>query len=276
MTGISSLSSGHPLQSPRVALITGAAGDIGRAAAMRLAADGWALALTDHPAAASVLEESRALVGAAGAATWSAACDVTDDQAIASTVARCCEEFGTPAALFNNAGYQGNFTALPNYPLADLRKVFDVNVIGVMQVLQHVASAMIAAGIAGTIVNAASMAGVGGAPNMPAYSASKAAVIGLTKSAAKDLAPHGIRVNAISPAFIGPGKMWDSQVASQAATKSQYYAHEPAEVAEQMIAMVPLRRFGSTAEVAAVVSFLVSEDSSYMTGQNLEITGGSA
>jgi NAD(P)-dependent dehydrogenase (short-subunit alcohol dehydrogenase family) len=182
----------------------------------------------------------------------------------------------TPSHLFNNAGYQGEFTALPNYPVADLRKVFDVNVIGVIQVLQHVATAMIAAGIAGTIVNTASMAGVGGAPNMPAYSASKAAVIGLTKSAAKDLAPHCIRVNAISPAFIGPGKMWDNQVASQAATKSQYYAHEPAEVAKQMIDMVPLRRFGSTAEVASVVAFLLSDDASYMTGQNLEITGGSA
>jgi NAD(P)-dependent dehydrogenase (short-subunit alcohol dehydrogenase family) len=260
----------------RVVMITGAAGDIGRAAALRLAADGWSLALTDHPVASEALADTCALVEATGAAVWSASCDVTDDDVVAATVAHCCEAFGAPAALFNNAGYQGHFTALPNYPAADLRKVFEVNVIGVMQVLQHVATAMISAGIAGSIVNTASMAGVGGAPNMPAYSASKAAVIGLTKSAAKDLAPHGIRVNAISPAFIGPGKMWDNQVASQAATKSQYYAHDAATVAEQMIGMVPLRRYGSTAEVASVVSFLMSDDSSYMTGQNLEITGGSA
>jgi NAD(P)-dependent dehydrogenase (short-subunit alcohol dehydrogenase family) len=144
-----------------------------------------------------------------------------------------------------------------------------------MQVLQHATAAMIAAGVEGAIVNAASMAGVSGAPNMPAYSASKAAVIGLTKSAAKDLAPHNIRVNAVSPAFIGPGAMWDNQIAAQAAAGSQYYAADPSEVAEQMIGMVPLRRYGSPAEVAAVVAFLLSPDASYLTGQNIEIAGGS-
>jgi NAD(P)-dependent dehydrogenase (short-subunit alcohol dehydrogenase family) len=190
-------------------------------------------------------------------------------------VAACCATFGTPAALFNNAGYQGRFLAVPDYPVDDARKVLEVNVIGVLQVMQHVARVMIAAGRGGVIVNTASMAGVGGAPNMVAYSASKAAVIALTKSAAKDLAPHGIRVNAISPAFVGPGKMWDNQVAQQAAAGSQYYSDDPVEVAAQMIALVPLRRFGSTAEVASVVSFLMSPDASYLTAQNLEISGGS-
>ena len=262
--------------SNRVVFVTGAAGDIGRAVALRLGADGWALALTDHPAAAQELSETARVAQAAGVPVWTTPCDVTDDGAIGTAVDLCCSTFGVPTGLFNNAGYQGLFTALPNYPAADARKVFEVNVLGVVQVLQHVARAMIVAGLAGTIVNTASMAGVGGAPNMPAYSASKAAVIGLTKSAAKDLAPAQIRVNAISPAFIGPGKMWENQVASQAAAKSQYYAHTPAEVAEQMIAMVPLRRYGTTAEVAAVVSFLMSDDSSYLTGQNIEINGGSA
>jgi NAD(P)-dependent dehydrogenase (short-subunit alcohol dehydrogenase family) len=127
----------------------------------------------------------------------------------------------------------------------------------------------------GSIVNVASMAGVSGAPNMPAYSASKAAVIGLTRAAAKDLAPAGIRVNAVSPAFIGPGRMWDAQVAQQAAAGSQYYADDPDTVAEQMIGMVPLRRYGSTDEVARAVAFLLSEEASYVTGVNLEVSGGS-
>ena len=105
--------------------------------------------------------------------------------------------------------------------------------------------AMIAVGSRGAVVNVASMAGVSGAPNMPAYAASKAAVIGLTKAAAKDLAPHGIRVNAVSPAFVGPGRMWETQVARQAAAGSQYYATDPDEVAAQMIGMVPMRRYGS-------------------------------
>jgi NAD(P)-dependent dehydrogenase (short-subunit alcohol dehydrogenase family) len=134
---------------------------------------------------------------------------------------------------------------------------------------------MVEAGVAGSIVCSASMAGVTGAPNMAAYSASKAAIIGLAKSAAKDLASAGIRVNAVSPAFIGPGRMWDNQVASQAAAPSAYYADDPAEVARQMIVAVPLGRYGSPDEVAQVVAILLSEDASYLTGINVEISGGS-
>lgn len=257
-----------------IALVTGAAGDIGRATALRLARDGWRLALSDHPGADAALRETGRLVADAGAEVWTGPCDVTDDEAVGEVVRRCCEDLGTPDGLFNNAGYQGQFVALPDYPADDARRVLEVNVIGVLQVLQHVARAMVAAG-GGAVVNSASMAGVSGAPNMAAYSASKGAVIALTRSAAKDLAPHGIRVNAISPAFIGPGRMWDGQVAAQAAAGSQYYADDPAQVAAQMIGMVPMRRYGSTAEVAAVVSFLLSSDASYLTGQNIEISGGS-
>jgi NAD(P)-dependent dehydrogenase (short-subunit alcohol dehydrogenase family) len=100
-------------------------------------------------------------------------------------------------------------------------------------------------------------------------------VIGLTKAAAKDLAPRGIRVNSVSPAFVGPGRMWENQVARQAEAGSQYYATEPDAVAEQMIGMVPLRRFGSPREVASVVAFLLSDDASYVTGVNVEVSGGS-
>jgi NAD(P)-dependent dehydrogenase (short-subunit alcohol dehydrogenase family) len=265
----------NSITSPGVVLVTGAAGDIGRAATLRLAQDGWRLALTDHPGAATALDETARVASESGADVWVRACDVTNDDDVTELVRACCDGFGTPAGLFNNAGYQGQIVAAPAYPIDDARKVFEVNVIGVLHVMQAVAQVMITSGQGGVIVNTASMAGVGGAPNMVAYSASKAAVIGLTKSAAKDLAPHAIRVNAISPAFIGPGKMWDNQVVQQAAADSQYYSDDPAEVAAQMIGMVPLRRYGSTAEVASVVSFLMSPDASYLTGQNIEITGGS-
>jgi NAD(P)-dependent dehydrogenase (short-subunit alcohol dehydrogenase family) len=244
-------------------LITGAAGDIGTAIADVLAEQGHRLALADHPDAADRLDELCRRLGAERVTF-----DVTDAAAVAAAV----DGLGTLDGLVNNAGYQGVFTSVDRYPLEDARRVIEVNVLGVMTVLAAAARAM----TGGSIVNIASMAGVSGAPNMPAYSASKAAVIGLTKAAAKDLAPRGIRVNAVSPAFIGPGRMWDTQVGQQAAAGSQYYATDPEAVAAQMIEMVPMRRYGSVHEVATVVAFLLSDDASYLTGVNLEVSGGSS
>jgi NAD(P)-dependent dehydrogenase (short-subunit alcohol dehydrogenase family) len=233
-------------------LVTGAAGDIGSAIADELTRRGHTVVRADHPDLADRVD---------------IAFDVTDESAVATAV----EGLGQLGGLVNNAGYQGVFTSVERYPLDDARRVLEVNVLGVMTVLSATARAM----NGGSIVNVASMAGVSGAPNMPAYSASKAAVIGLTKAAAKDLAPRGIRVNAVSPAFVGPGRMWENQVARQAEAGSQYYATEPHAVAEQMIGMVPLRRFGSPREVASVVAFLLSDDASYVTGVNVEVSGGS-
>ncbi len=243
-------------------LVTGAAGDIGTAIAEVLAERGHRLALADHPDVAERLEELCRRLGAE-CVTF----DVTDEAAVTAAV----ERLGPLGGVVNNAGYQGVFTSVDSYPLDDARRVLEVNVLGVMTVLAAAARAM----SGGAVVNIASMAGVSGAPNMPAYSASKAAVIGLTKSAAKDLAPKGIRVNAVSPAFIGPGRMWETQVERQAAAGGQYYATDPDAVAEQMIGMVPLRRYGSVHEVATVVAFLLSDDASYVTGVNVEVSGGS-
>jgi NAD(P)-dependent dehydrogenase (short-subunit alcohol dehydrogenase family) len=258
-----------------LALVTGAAGDIGRAAARLLAGWGWSLALVDHPSALEALDQTRQQCATLGAPAWTDAFDVTEAAGVERSVAACRDAIGVPTALFNNAGYQGTFERIDRYPGADARRVFEVNVLGAFTVLSAVSAAMVAAGVAGSIVSSASMAGVTGAPNMSAYSASKAAIIGLTKSAAKDLAPAGIRVNAVSPAFIGPGRMWENQVASQAATPSPYFADDPSAVAHQMIAMVPLGRYGTTDEVARVVAFLLSDDASYLTGINVEISGGS-
>ena len=242
-------------------LVTGATGDIGSAIAEVLARRGHRLALADHPDVAARLDELRLRLGA-GSVTF----DVTDEAAVTAAV----EGLGPLGGLVNNAGYQGVFTSVERYPLDDARRVVEVNVLGVMTVLAAAARVM----TGGAVVNIASMAGVSGAPNMPAYSASKAAVIGLTKAAAKDLAPHGIRVNAVSPAFIGPGRMWETQVARQATAGSQYYAADPDEVAAQMVGMVPMRRYGSVHEVATVVAFLLSDDASYVTGVNVEVAGG--
>lgn len=247
-------------------LVTGAAGDIGTAIAEVLAQRGHRLVLADHPDVAKPLGELCRRLDA-----QSVTFDVTDEAAVTAAV----QGVTALGGLVNNAGYQGLFTSVESYPLADARRVVEVNLLGAMTVLAVASRAMIAAESGGAIVNIASMAGVSGAPNMPAYSASKAAVIGLTKATAKDLAPHGIRVNAVSPAFVGPGRMWETQVARQAEAGSQYYATDPDEVASQMIGMVPLRRYGSAEEVATVVAFLLSADASYVTGANLEVSGGS-
>jgi NAD(P)-dependent dehydrogenase (short-subunit alcohol dehydrogenase family) len=249
-------------------LVTGAAGDIGAAIADVLARRGHRLALADHPAAAAGLAQTVDRCRGLGAEVESSTFDVTDGVAV-SAVVRALAPLG---GLVNNAGYQGVFRPVDDYPLDDARRVVEVNLLGVLTVLGAAALAMPSGG---SIVNVASMAGVSGAPNMPAYSASKAGVIGLTKAAAKDLAPRGIRVNAVSPGFVGPGRMWDSQVARQAEAGSQYYAGDPDAVAEQMIGMVPLRRYGSVSEVASVVAFLLSDDASYLTGVNVEVAGGS-
>jgi NAD(P)-dependent dehydrogenase (short-subunit alcohol dehydrogenase family) len=253
-------------------LVTGSAGDIGAAVAARLASLGNDVILADHPDAASELEHAAELCRGSGGAVDTTTFDVTDERAVDAAIAA----LGRIGGLVNSAGRQGTFAPIQAYPFDDARRVFDVNVLGLLAVLAAVSRGMIERGGGGSIVNLASMAGVSGAPNMPAYSASKAAVIGLTKAAAKDLAPAGIRVNAVSPAFIGPGRMWDSQVAQQASVGSQYYAADPDAVAAQMIGMVPLRRYGSTDEVARVVAFLLSEQASYVTGVNVEVSGGSA
>jgi NAD(P)-dependent dehydrogenase (short-subunit alcohol dehydrogenase family) len=252
-------------------LVTGAAGDIGTAIAELLARRGHQVALADHPSAGARLTETVEACRRLGAQVKGVTFDVTDEAAVAEAV----EELSSLGGVVNNAGYQGVFAAVDGYPLDDARRVLEVNVLGGMTVLAAASRAMIAAGDGGALVNIASMAGVSGAPNMPAYSASKAAVIGLTKAAAKDLAPAGIRVNAVSPAFVGPGRMWEAQVAGQAAAGTQYYETDPGAVATQMIDMIPMRRYGSVQEVATVVAFLLSDDASYVTGMNVEVSGGS-
>ncbi len=233
----------------------------------------------DLHAAVDALEETRQYCVAAspvGATVTTATFDVTDSAAVVETIDRLTSDLGPADLLFNNAGYQRRFASTLDASIDDARRVWEVNVTGAFAVLQAFARQLRLAGQPGAVVNTASMAGVSGAPNMAAYSASKAAVIALTKTAAKDLAPHGIRVNAISPAFIGPGAMWDNQVRRQAEVPSIYFSDSETEVARQMIEQIPMRRYGSLDEVASVAAFLLSDEASYLTGINLEISGGSA
>ena len=258
----------------RTVLVTGAAGDIGRAAALRLAAAGARLVLADLD---ERVEDTAAACIDNGAAVGPVTTrfDVTREGDVEQAFDALAAQGIVADLLFNNAGYQGAFCNVAQYTVDDFRRVLDINVTGVFLVLRSFARALISTGRPGAIVNTASMAH-GGAPNMAAYSTSKAAVIALTKTAAKDLADRKIRVNSVSPAFIGPGEMWERQVALQAATPSQYFSDQPDEVARQMIASVPLRRYGSLDEVAAVVEFLLSDDASYITAFEVEVSGGAA
>ncbi len=255
----------------RTALVTGAAGDIGRTTAVRLASSGARLVLADLVDAAETAELCREANDVAE--PISLQFDVTDEAAVEAAFDGLAADGVVADLLFNNAGYQGTFTNVADYPSADFRRVLDINVTGVFNVLKSFANALIAVGRPGAVVNTASMAH-GGAPNMAAYSASKAAVIALTKTAAKDLADKSIRVNSVSPAFIGPGMMWDRQVELQAATPSQYFGDDVETVAEQMISAVPMRRYGSLDEVASAVHFLLSDESSYITAFDIEVSGG--
>jgi NAD(P)-dependent dehydrogenase (short-subunit alcohol dehydrogenase family) len=255
----------------RTFLVTGGGGDIGSAAAKYFAERGARIAVADlrKDAVGRVVEELKA----SGADAAGFICNVTSAEDVDRMVAEVLQRMKTIDFLFNNAGYQGNFAPIQDSDLDDFRKVIEINLTGAYIVLKAVASPMIKNGF-GRIVNMASRAGTVGAPNMAAYAASKAGLIGMTRTAAKDLAPHGILVNSIGPALLGPGMMWDRQVALQAGAGSQYFSEDPEEVAAQMIKGVPLRRLGSLEEVASVVGFLMSDESSYLTGVHIPIGGG--
>ena len=250
-------------------LITGGAGDIGKTTADRFASQGAGVALLDINE--SKLAEVAAALESHGTPIATFRCNVTRPEEVNLAFDRAIDQLGRIDYVFNNAGYQGVFAKTDEYPAEDFLKVVEINIVGVYHVLTAAARHLRQAG--GAIVNMASYAGVAGPPNMLAYAASKFAVIGMTETAAKDLAPHHIRVNALSPSLIA-GAMWTRQTELQAATNSQYFDADPQVVEQQMIQSVPMRRLGSLAEVANGVAFLMSQEASYITGFNLEITGG--
>ncbi|CAE8637576.1 unnamed protein product [Polarella glacialis] len=255
-----------------VVIITGAGGDFGRAGALRLKREGATVVLLD--AAPQALEASaKALAEVPGPPAMAFLCDVTSDEGVETTVAKVELAHGRITHLWNNAGYQGAVKPIDEYPIADFQRVQDINVVGAFRVLHFVSRSMRKTG-GGVVVNTASVAALRGTPAMPAYVASKAALLAMTMSAAKDLAPHGIRVNAISPALIGPGFMWDRQNELHAASGSPYFSRDPEEVGKNKIAGVPLKRVGTKDEVINCVLFLLSEESSYCTGTNLVVDGG--
>ncbi|KAL3937292.1 MAG: hypothetical protein SGARI_002177, partial [Bacillariaceae sp.] len=206
-------------------------------------------------------------------------CDVTDTSSVQAAVDAAVQKFGRIDLLWNNAGYQGHITPTLEYDPKDFAMVMNINVTGMFVVLQAVARQMVKQGASSqkggySIVNTGSVAGLRGTPAMVAYASSKAAVLAMTVSTSKDLAPNGIRVNAISPALIGPGFMWDRQNELHAQSGSPYFAKDPETVAKNKVNGVPMKRLGSIQEVIQSVAFLLSDESSYTTGTNLVVDGG--
>lgn len=254
-------------------VITGAGGAFGKAASLYFASFGANICMMD--ANEAFLKEAalqvQAIIDKSKILTFT--CDIRNKDEVDKAITQTEETFKEIHYLFNNAGYQGLFEKTHNYPVEDFKKVFEINVYGSFNVMQAVSRSMIKNKVQGSIVNVASEA-TSGAPNMVAYSASKGAVLSMTKTASKDLAPYNIRVNCISPCFIGDNKMWERQCELQARVNSIFYSNDPNEVAKQMIEKVPIRRIGAIDEVISVTGFLLSDMSSYVVGQDIHINGG--
>lgn len=258
-------------------VVTGAGGNFGREGCLYFAQRGAKVAAMDKNMPA--LEETAKYVKGKvpNCDFFHKDCDVTDASDVQAAVDAVAQNFGSIDLLWNNAGYQGQIKPTLEYDPADFALVMNINVTGMFLVLQAVAKQMVAQGKKDTdysIVNTSSVAGLRGTPAMVAYASSKAAVLAMTVSTSKDLAPNGIRVNAVSPALIGPGFMWDRQNEMHAKSGSPYFATDPDTVAKNKVAGVPMKRLGSIQEVIQSVAFLLSEDASYTTGTNLVVDGG--
>ncbi|HTR77900.1 MAG TPA: SDR family NAD(P)-dependent oxidoreductase [Gemmatimonadaceae bacterium] len=238
----------------RVAIVTGGAMGIGLAIAQRLVASGGRVSLWDRNDAS--LETARS---ALGAGTDARNVDVANADAVEAAAKATAASLGRIDALVCSAGITGPNTTTWEYPVEAWRQVMEVNVNGVFLCNRAVVPLMLKAGY-GRIVNIASVAGKEGNPNAAAYSASKAAVIGLTKSLGKELARSGICVNCVTPA----------------AVKTAIFDQMTQAHIDFMLSKIPMGRFGAVEEIAALVAWLCTEDCSFSTGAVFDLSGGRA
>jgi meso-butanediol dehydrogenase / (S,S)-butanediol dehydrogenase / diacetyl reductase len=246
----------------RTALVTGAAGGIGRAIACALAAAGHRLAIADVDEAGLA-----GTAAAAGGDCEQIVLDVTDAAAVGAAIGQVCDRLGVPHVVVNAAGIS-TMALLVDLSERDWDAMMAVNAKGTFLVMRAVLPAMIARR-AGTVINIASVAGIEGAELLSHYSASKFAVVGLTQAAAKEVAPFGIRVNAICPGLIRTA-MQDREVIWEAELSGQ----TPEQIRQGYVDMTPLARLGSPADVARLASFLAGDDSDFITGQSIHVDGG--
>ena len=236
----------------KTAVITGAAQGIGHAIACRFVDEGATVVIADLDEAAA----ARAAASFPEGRAIAVRCDVTSESDVDALVSGTVERLGSLDVMVNNAGITRDAT-MAKMSLDDFRLVMDVHLVGTWLGTKTAGAVMRDQG-AGAIVNLSSISGKVGNFGQTNYSAAKAGIVGMTKAAAKELARHGVRVNAIQPGLIRtamteamPQKAWDAKMTE-----------------------IPMARAGEPAEVAAVAAFLSSDLSSYMTGTVLEVTGG--
>ena len=245
----------------KIALITGAASGIGRSTALLFADEGATIVLADVDEEGG--PETERLVGDRGGTAIFVRCDVSASDQVEALVRECVERFGRLDCAYNNAGIGGASAPLADYDEEAWDRVIAVNLTGVFLCMKHELRQMVTQG-SGAIVNAASLVGVIGYPNLAAYNAAKHGVVGLTRTAALEYASHGIRVNAVCPAWIETPMVMDQGPAP---------ASIPA-VREALAGQIPLKRLGQPEEVAQAVAWLCSDAASFITGQPLLVDGG--
>lgn len=240
--------------SGKVAIITGGANGIGLAACERFAEEGASVIMADFDEKAG--KEQEAVLKEKGHDVTFVQVDVVDRESVASLVEQTLQQHGKIDVLINNAGITKDATLLKMDP-ADFQRVLDVNLTGVFNCTQAVVPHMIEAG-GGKIINTSSVSGVYGNFGQTNYAATKAAVVGMTKTWAKELGRKGINVNAVAPGF----------------TATAMVEKMPENVIKQMASVVSLQRLGKPEDIANAYLFLASSESDYVHGHVLHVDGG--
>ena len=242
----------------KTAIVTGAGKGIGKAIAERLAKDGFAIAVADIDKQAAD-SAARDIASSTAGSAVGFQLDVSDHAAVQEVTAAMERYFGSIDVLVNNAGIAGKAAPVHEYPADEWRRVMAIDLDGVFFCTKAVLPYMLAKK-SGRIVNIASISGKEGNPNMPAYAAAKAGVIGFTKALGKEVATKGIYVNCITPAVI------ETEILKQLTEEAVNY----------MVSKIPMGRVGQPKEVAALVSWLASEECSFTTGAVFDLSGGRA